>query len=61
MTEQNERDFAAAVTCHICDKPLDKTRVRDHDHISSLFRGAAHNKCNLNYRFNDRKENFLYQ
>ena len=25
-------------------------RVRDHCHILGLYRGAAHNACNLNYR-----------
>ena len=24
--------------------------VRDHDHISGLYRGSAHSKCNLRHR-----------
>ncbi|KAF0709819.1 Uncharacterized protein FWK35_00030838, partial [Aphis craccivora] len=24
--------------------------VRDHDHLTGLYRGAAHNRCNLNYK-----------
>jgi len=26
------------------------SKVRDHCHLSGKFRGAAHNKCNLNYK-----------
>ena len=46
MTPADIEDFAAATTCHICGK--DGTRmVRDHDHLTGTYRGAAHNKCNL--------------
>ena len=45
MTPADIEDFAAAATCHICGK--DATRmVRDHDHLTGAYRGAAHNKCN---------------
>ena len=33
---QSARNFAS------CDK------VRDHDHLTGKYRGAAHNRCNLN-------------
>ena len=45
MTFQNAQD------CHICEKPLGADRVRDHDHMTGEFRGAAHNQCNLAFRF----------
>ena len=39
-----------ATTCHICEKELGEDRVIDHCHLTGKFRGAAHKKCNLNYR-----------
>ena len=33
--------------CHICNKELDKDRVRDHCHLTGKFSGAAHEACNL--------------
>lgn len=38
--------------CSICDKPFaeNEKRVRDHDHLTSEFRGIAHNSCNLKHK-----------
>ena len=36
--------------CHLCTKPLEDDKVRDHCHITGNYRGAAHNACNLLYR-----------
>jgi hypothetical protein len=49
MTDQDLQDFNNAVDCHICDEKLGDDRVKDHDHLTGKFRGAAHNKCNINY------------
>ena len=51
MTAREEQAFQDAHDCHICDKPLGTDRVRDHDHLSGNFRGAAHNKCNLAFKY----------
>ncbi|XP_025018370.1 uncharacterized protein LOC112539813 [Tetranychus urticae] len=44
------RNFKDAIDCHICSKPLGTNRVRDHDHLTGVYRGAAHQNCNLEYR-----------
>ncbi|XP_074604098.1 uncharacterized protein LOC141857504 [Brevipalpus obovatus] len=52
MSDEDELAFKAATHCHICEDPFDEneSRVRDHDHLDGKFRGAAHVKCNVNYR-----------
>lgn len=52
MNKNEEKLFNEAVTCHICNEKFDSidVKVRDHSHITGVFRGAAHNKCNLKYQ-----------
>ena len=50
FTKSDEKIFNEATVCHICEKQLGSDRVRDHCHLSGGFRGAAHNKCNLDYK-----------
>ena len=47
MKKQDEQQFQKATHCHICDELLLEDSVRDHDHISGSFLGAAHSLCNL--------------
>ncbi|GFW42907.1 uncharacterized protein TNCV_734401 [Trichonephila clavipes] len=35
---------------NICENPLNGDAVRDHDHLTGAYRGAAHNRCNLNFK-----------
>jgi len=42
--------YKRATKCHICDGELGDDRVRDHCHFTGIFRGSAHNGCNLNYK-----------
>ena len=51
LTEKDTYRFNKATYCHICKKPLNDDKVRDHCHISGAFRGAAHNTCNLNFKY----------
>lgn len=55
LSAVEEGDFQRQPDCHICGKVLGADRVRDHDHLTGKYRGAAHNACNLNFRFS--KEN----
>jgi hypothetical protein len=50
-TEQDKKDFRNAKWCHICKKYFTEhdKKVRDHDHRTGCFTGAAHDKCNINY------------
>ena len=56
LTDVLKREHEAAEKCHIRLKELDDPRnrkVRDHCHYTGLYRGAAHNSCNLKYRIPD--------
>lgn len=52
LTKEEETAFLKETHCFICQKPFDKysVPVREHCHYSGNWRGAAHSKCNLNYR-----------
>jgi hypothetical protein len=53
MTADDEINYDAATECYICKRPFSNTpednlyKVRDHCHLTGLFRGAAHKICNL--------------
>ena len=50
LTPEGETSFRNTVNCWICDRRLGSDRVRDHDHMTGAFRGAAHKSCNLQLR-----------
>ena len=52
MTEVDEQHFKTMDGCHICgEKYNDKdVCIRDHCHITGIFRGSAHQECNLKLR-----------
>ena len=47
---KEREEFDVATECWICGGELGLDRVRDHCHLTGVYRGAAHNKCNLQYR-----------
>ena len=51
FTEEEKKQFDNASDCWICGEEIKNTndKVRDHCHYTGRYRGAAHNKCNLNY------------
>ncbi|GFV82455.1 uncharacterized protein TNCV_3982471 [Trichonephila clavipes] len=34
----------------LCENPLNGDALRDHDHLTGAYRGAAQNRCNLNFK-----------
>ena len=52
FTPQDEVEFNATHDCHICGQYLQANdKVRDHCHLTGKYRGAAHFKCNLAFRY----------
>ena len=49
---EDSLSYTNATDCHICQRPLGDDSVRDHCHITGIYRGAAHSVCNLQYRLN---------
>ncbi|CAB4043215.1 Hypothetical predicted protein, partial [Paramuricea clavata] len=51
IENEEEQMFQNVINCHICGFELGDDRVRDHCHITGMFRGAAPNDFNMNYGF----------
>ena len=51
ISADQEHEFQATTDCHICGEVLGADRVRDHCHLTGVYRGAADNECNINYKF----------
>ena len=52
ISSQKREEYEHATECYICRQPFEeddpkKPKVRDHDHITGFFIGAAHRQCNL--------------
>jgi len=49
MTKVNKQAHEAAENCHVCGGAFtdDNYKVKDHNHYTGVYRGAACNKCNL--------------
>lgn len=52
LSDQQNLQHLSATTCYICCGPFteENGKVRDHDHLTGLYRGAACNACNINYK-----------
>ena len=52
FTFKGKDDFEKAKICWICQKEFGEreNKVRDHCHFTGKYRGAAPNKCNLQFK-----------
>ena len=56
ITPEQEREFQNATCCHICGgEIINDDKVRDHDHLTGLYRGCAHQDCNVNFNYKNYK------
>ena len=62
MSKEEEQLFQKSNTCWICKKRInhDDEKVKDHCHITSKFRGAAHQSCNLDFQLTKRNPVIFY-
>jgi len=53
LTEEDKLNCQVTTKCHICNTKFtpEDPRVRDHCHLTGKYRGAAHNSCNINFKY----------
>ncbi len=54
ITDVQREEFKKATECFLCEKPFRNDKVADHDHLTGLYRGAAHRGCNLQFKYRGR-------
>ena len=60
LTCEENKSYKEQEVCHICEEKfcmdkddkdyINRKKVKDHCHYTGKFRGAAHSKCNFNYK-----------
>ena len=50
MEKDDRKEYFKKSNCSICQTKLTGETVRDHDHLTGKFRGAAYSQCNLQYQ-----------
>lgn len=50
ISPTEQLDFDTTTHCYLCTEWLGTDRVRDHCHLTGVYRGAAHNRCNLQHQ-----------
>ena len=59
MTKEVEKDFENNKICLFCEKEIIDKKVRDHCHLTGIYRGPAHSKCNINVEQYQRNFNIV--
>ena len=60
----SQESFQQSKVCWLCERELHSDnegalqKIRDHDHLTGKYRGAAHNRCNLNCKKRQVLHNF---
>ena len=57
MIKENEEDFKNNNVCRFCEKEILSDKVGDHCHLTGIYKGPAHNTCNINVKQKD--SNFI--
>ena len=67
LTYKENKSYKEQETCHICKEKFcadkddenfkNKRKVKDPCHYTGKFIGAAHSKCNLNYKVSKKYSN----
>ena len=57
ITPEQEDAFNKCTICSICDKNILPEQIKNHDHchITGLYRGCCHKKCNVNFNYKNYK------
>ena len=60
LTKEEKKSYKNQEKCHICEEKfsmdkddkdyINRKKVKDHCHYTGTSRGAAHSKCNLNFK-----------
>jgi hypothetical protein len=52
LNQEQQDVYNSATKCYMCNESFSESnhKVRDHDHLTGAYRGAACNSCNINYK-----------
>ena len=57
MTKEDKKDFKNNSICRFCEKNIESDKIRDHCHLTGIYREPAHSKCNI--KVTQDKSNFI--
>ena len=57
LTQADKEDFDNNNICRFCEEEIFSDKVGDHCHLTSKYRGPAHNTCNIHFK--QKEKNFI--